>query len=79
MRRAAVSVPSNIAEGQGRLDDGCFRQFLATSRGSLFELETKLELAADLKFLDETKAVRLIEQCEEVARIINGLLAAMKP
>jgi four helix bundle protein len=79
MRRAAVSVPSNIAEGHGRLDDGYFRQFLATSRGSLFDLETQLELAAGLKFLDEAKAVRLIEQCEEVARMINGLLAAMKP
>jgi four helix bundle protein len=78
LRRAAVSVPSNIAEGHGRLDDGYFRQFLATSRGSLFELETQLELAAGLKFLDEAKAARLIEQCEEVARMINGLLAAMK-
>jgi four helix bundle protein len=78
MRRAAVSVPSNIAEGHGGLDDGHFRQFLATSRGSLFELETQLELAAGLKFLDKAKAVRLIEQCEEVARMINGLLATMK-
>jgi four helix bundle protein len=78
MRRAAVSVPSNIAEGHGRLDDGYFRQFLATSRGSLFELETQLELAAGLSFLDEAKAASLIEQCEEVARMINGLLAAMR-
>jgi four helix bundle protein len=78
MRRAAVSVPSNIAEGHGRLDDGYFRQFLATSRGSLCELETQIELAASLMFLDQVKAATLIDQCEEVARMINGLLAAMK-
>jgi four helix bundle protein len=78
MRRAAVSVPSNIAEGHGRLNDGHFRQFLATSRGSLFELQTQLELAGDLKFLDETSVKGLMEQCEEVARLMNGLLAALE-
>jgi four helix bundle protein len=78
MRRAAVSVPSNIAEGHGRLDDGHFRQFLATSRGSVFELETQLELAAGLKFLDGAKVTGLMGQCEEVARLINGLLAALE-
>jgi len=45
MRRAAVPIPSNLAEGHGRLDDGHFRQFLANSRGSLFEMQTQLELA----------------------------------
>jgi four helix bundle protein len=78
MRRAAVSVPSNIAEGHGRLNDGHFRQFLATSRGSLFELQTQLELAGDLKFLDETRVKGLMEKCEEVARLMNGLLAALE-
>jgi four helix bundle protein len=78
MRRAAVSIPSNIAEGHGRLDDGHFRQFLATSRGSLFELQTQLELASGLKFLEEAKVIGLMEQCEEVARMINGLLATLK-
>ncbi|MGD0889900.1 MAG: four helix bundle protein [Terracidiphilus sp.] len=77
MRRAAVSVPSNIAEGHGRLDDGHFWQFLATSRGSVFELETQLELASGLHFLNEAKAAGLMEQCEEVARMINRLIAAM--
>jgi four helix bundle protein len=77
MRRAAVSVPSNIAEGHGRLSDGHFRQFLATSRGSLFELQTQLELARDLNFLNEVQAKALMEQSEEVARMINGLIAAL--
>jgi four helix bundle protein len=78
MRRAAVSVPSNIAEGHGRSNDGHFRQFLATSRGSLFELQTQMELSADLKFLDAARTTALMEQCEEVARLINGLLAALE-
>lgn len=78
MRRAAVSIPSNIAEGHGRLDDGHFRQFLANSRGSLFELQTQLELASDLKLLNEPEAKDLSEACEEVARMINGLLATLE-
>jgi four helix bundle protein len=78
MCRAAVSVPSNIAEGHGRLNDGHFRQFLATSRGSLFEVQTQLELDSGLQFLDEAKVDELMAQCEEVARLINGLLAALK-
>ena len=78
MRRAAVSIPGNIAEGHGRLNDGHLRQFLANARGSLFELQTQLELAGDLKFLEAPKVAALMQQSEEVARIINGLLAALK-
>jgi four helix bundle protein len=78
MRRAAVSVPSNIAEGHGRLDDGYFRQFLATSRGSLFELQTQVELAGDLSLLSSETTRRLMESCDEVARLINGLLGALE-
>jgi four helix bundle protein len=77
MRRAAVSVPSNIAEGHGRLDDGHFRQFLANSRGSLFELQTQLELAGDLKLISEGDAKALMNACEEVARLINGLVSVL--
>jgi four helix bundle protein len=77
MRRAVVSIPSNIAEGHGRLNDGHFRQFLATSRGSLFELQTQLELAGDLKFLNQVKVNGLMEHCEEIARMINGLLVTL--
>ncbi len=78
MRRAAVSIPSNIAEGHGRLDDGHFRQFLATARGSLFELQTQLELAGDLKFLNKASVEQLMGMSGEVARMINGLLKSMK-
>jgi len=78
MRRAAVSVPSNIAEGHGRLDDGHFRQFLANARGSLFELQTQVELARDLGFLEQARFEALMESTEEVARLVNGLLGVLK-
>ena len=48
LRRAAVSIPSNVAEGQGRLTRGEFRQFLGHARGSLLELETQMAIAFDL-------------------------------
>jgi four helix bundle protein len=78
IRRAAVSVPSNIAEGHGRLNDGHFRQFLANARGSLFEMQTQLELASDLHLLPQNGFEDLMNQCEEVARIINGLLSSLE-
>jgi four helix bundle protein len=77
MRRAAIAIPSNIAEGHGRLNDGHFRQFLAISRGSLFELQTQLELAGDLNLLDPKSVAALMEQCDEVARLINGLVGSL--
>ncbi len=78
MRRAAIAIPSNIAEGHGRLNDGHFRQFPAISRGSLFELQTELELAGDLRLLDSGRVSALMGQCEEVARMINGLMGSLR-
>ncbi|MGA7522536.1 MAG: four helix bundle protein [Acidobacteriaceae bacterium] len=78
MRRAAVSVPSNIAEGHGRLSDGNMRVFLAQARGSLFELETQIELASGLDLLAPEAGKRLIESCREIGRMLNGLLAVLE-
>ena len=77
MRRAAVSVPSNIAEGHGRLTDLQFRHFLGNARGSLFELQTQLELAGGLGYLNEKHVRELMDQGWEVARLINGLVSSM--
>jgi four helix bundle protein len=77
MRRAALSIPSNIAERHGRLTDLQFRHFLGNARGSLCELETQLELTADLGYLDMQRVHSLIEQTTELARIINGLVASI--
>ena len=79
MRRAAVSVPSNIAEGHGRLSDQLLRVFLAQARGSLCELETQIQLCLDLEFLQNATVRELLELCNEVGRMINGLLKTLKP
>ena len=78
LRRAAVSVPSNIAEGQGRRLPGDFHHSLRIARGSLLEVETQVLLAQRLKYLDEGSAGRLLALTAEVGRILNGLIAAIK-
>jgi four helix bundle protein len=78
MRRAAVSVPSNIAEGHGRVSDKSFRVFLTQARGSLFELETQLQLAADIGYSDPAKTAKLTQECQEIARMLNALLNTLK-
>lgn len=78
MRRAAVSVPSNIAEGQGRLTAGEFRQFLGHARGSLYELETQAQLSADLQYLSGSQLQMIYSLTGEVSRLLNGLLKALK-
>jgi four helix bundle protein len=77
LRRSAVSVPSNIAEGQGRLSDKSFAVFLGHARGSLFEMETQIELACALGFIDNRKLDALLKECSEIARMLNGLLATI--
>ena len=77
MRRAAVSVPANIAEGQGRRSKGEFRQFLGNARGSLLELDTHLELALRLGYLNEEQYDGVQNQLQEVGRIVNGLLRSL--
>lgn len=78
LRRAAVSVPSNIAEGQGRLTKGEFCHFLGLARGSLLELETQLAIGLDPQMVEKTEYERLQEMSEEVCRILNGLIDSMR-
>jgi len=77
LRRAAVSIPSNIAEGQGRLTKGEFRQFLGHARGSVFELESQILIAQNLGYLTDGRGASLIEDVHEIGRIVNGLLKAL--
>jgi four helix bundle protein len=74
MRRAAVSVPSNIAEGKGRYSIKELVQFLYRARGSLLELETQLEIAHELTYLNSIEFHRLKGMTEELGRIVNGLV-----
>jgi len=78
MRRAAVSIPSNIAEGHGRLGTKEYRQFLGVARGSNFELQTQIEIARALgtgnpKLLEETEGLS-----HEVGKMIFGILERIK-
>jgi four helix bundle protein len=78
LRRAAVSVPSNIAEGQARFSQKEFHHFLSQARGSLVEIETKLLIAKELKYLQPTKAETLLASADELGRVLNGLIASIK-
>jgi four helix bundle protein len=77
-RRAAVSVPSNIAEGHARTSKKEFQYFLSNARGSLAELETQLTIAHQLAYIDKTTITQLVGQLSEVGRILTGLLASLK-
>ena len=74
MRRAAVSIPSNIAEGKGRYSRKELLQFLFHARGSLLELRTQITIARELKFLQRTDADALSNRTCEVGRLLNGLI-----
>jgi len=77
LRRSAVSVPSNIAEGQGRATKGEFIQFLGHARGSLFELETQIAIAEQLGYITRETESQVALRITEVARILNGLLTSL--
>ena len=78
LRRAAVSIPSNIAEGQGRSTTKEFLRFLAIARGSLFESETQILIATRLSYLNDQQSFELAEAIAETGRLINGLSNSLK-
>jgi four helix bundle protein len=73
MRRAAVSIPSNIAEGQARRTTGEFIQFISHAEGSVAELDTQLTLCQNLKLLTSTNSSPAANLLEELRRMLNGL------
>lgn len=77
MRRAAVSVPSNIAEGQARNTTGEFVLFISHAEGSLAELDTQLALSIELGFLSPEKSKSCVALIEELRRMLNGLRRAV--
>ena len=78
LKRAVVSVPSNIAEGQGRDSNKEFLYHLSVAYGSLMEAETQIRIAVNLSFLDRSKADRLFEHFGEVGRMLNGLSRSLR-
>lgn len=74
MRRSAVSIPSNIAEGRSRNTTKDFLHFLSIALGSASELETQIEIAKELSFLEERKYININELLVEVSKMIMGLM-----
>lgn len=77
LRRAAVSIPSNVAEGANRNSRGEFHQFVGTARGSLAEVETQVEIATDLGYIEARVAEGLLLRIEELGRILTGLRTSL--
>jgi four helix bundle protein len=73
VRRAVVSIPSNIAEGQGRASAKEFLHFLSVARGSLHELETQILIASRLSYVSENDRDQILYAADEVSRLIRGL------
>jgi len=77
IRRSASSIAANIAEGQGRRLGREFHQFLGNGRGSLLELDTHIELAFRVGYIEEKQYFGLRERMNEVGRILNGLMRSI--
>ncbi len=77
LRRAAVSVASNIAEGQGRFSRREFKQFLGQARGSLLEIETQITIARNLGYLDASQNDSILRRSSELGKILNGLIGSL--
>lgn len=78
IRRAAVSIPSNIAEGQGRKTTKEFLNHLSIAYGSLLEVETQAMIAERLQYLQPPRIQELLKLTSEVGKLINGLAAALR-
>ena len=74
MRRASVSIPSNIAEGKGRFSRKELLQFLFHARGSLLELQTQITIARELGYIAPAEGKKLTDLASEVGRLLNGLV-----
>ena len=77
MRRAAISVPSNIAEGFGRQATGEYRHHLSIGRGSLLELETQILLGKRLKYLQPSDSDSILKEIDEISRMLATLIAKL--
>ena len=79
LRRAVVSIPSNIAEGHGRCSDKEFVHFLLISKGSLYEVETQLEICIRLKFLSSQQCSEANNLIIEISKMLNALITYRLP
>lgn len=78
LRRSSVSIPSNISEGFGRNSQGDFKRFVNISMGSLFELQTQIEVAKNLEFISEEIFQKLYEDTREIERMMSSFIRTLK-
>jgi four helix bundle protein len=78
LRRASVSIPSNIAEGYGRQSTGNYRQFLSISRGSLMEIETQINICDRLKYLAQSDTENIFKEITEISKMLTSLISKIK-
>ena len=78
MRRAAISIPSNIAEGQGRNSFKEFKQFLAIALGSLAELETQLIISYEIGYLNQEDSIKLSGTLDNIRKMVKALANSLK-
>ncbi|MCG8635365.1 MAG: four helix bundle protein [Desulfobacterales bacterium] len=79
MQRAAVSIPSNIAEGKERNSIPEFKRFLRIAKGSAAELRTQLYIAKEIKIIDSREALKLINETKEISKMLQGLISSLNP
>jgi len=77
LRRAAVSVPSNIAEGHARSSRGEYKNSISNARGSVIEVEVQLTLARQLGFVEEPLLAKALDQCDAISRMLTNLKRAL--
>jgi four helix bundle protein len=78
LRRAAVSVPSNIAEGHGRSRTGDYLRYLSVAVGSLHELETQVQIATRLEYISDDVQKKLLDACAAIGRMLSALIRALR-
>ncbi|MBP5644256.1 MAG: four helix bundle protein [Bacteroidales bacterium] len=78
MRRAVISIPSNIAEGQGRVSDKEYINFLSISRGSLWELSTQIEICERLNYINKEQTFKSRKLINEISKMLNSLSNALQ-
>jgi four helix bundle protein len=79
VRCAAVSVPANVAEGHGRKSTGAYIQHISIANGSLMEVETLIQIACRLGYVDEKKLNQILAQTDEIGKMLSGLQRSLNP
>ena len=79
MQRAAVSIPANVAEGHGRKSTKAYLNHVSIANGSLMELETLLQIAARLDYLENHRLLEVQKQTNEIGKMLSGLTRSLNP